>query len=63
MVKVSTGWILEFYPARWAFGPSSKFIFMDAYHIPPKSDFILFQLEWSLIYLLFTLTIIPLIYF
>jgi hypothetical protein len=46
-----------------AFGPSPKFIFKYVTCSPPKPDFLLFQSEWSPIYLQSALTIISLIHF
>jgi hypothetical protein len=45
-------------PAREATGPSPKFIYKYVTRTPPKPDFLLFQPEWSPIYLQSALTII-----
>jgi hypothetical protein len=50
-------------PARGASGPSSKFVFKYVTRTPPKPDFLLFQPEWSPIYLQPALTIASLRHF
>jgi hypothetical protein len=49
-------------PVRGQFGPSPKFIFKYFTRTPPKPDFLLFQPEWSPIYLQSTPTIVLLIH-
>jgi hypothetical protein len=58
--------ILEFYPARpedhlARSSPSPKFTFKYVTRTRPKPDFLLFQPEWSPIYLQSALTIVSLI--